>query len=163
MFGLGWYVFWLFSLTGLDYLIHSTLYGFGLQFDWSWFVTSQILYYAVWQGALFGFLAISHSWRAFTVAEAFFFSGGQDLVFFGVWNRMVFPNGEWAWMSWTIQYHLFGTWNTALQVNLSILFVALASTFVIGMKLLELKQVGGRQNDVLPKVEPKQFEATKQK
>jgi hypothetical protein len=46
------------------------------------------------------------------VFEAFVLSAGQDLIFFGLWNRGVFPLGDWTWMPF---YTVFGAWTTMAQ------------------------------------------------
>jgi hypothetical protein len=98
--------------TRIDYLIHSELYESGLVYNDSWFWTSQILYFAMYQAAIIMLYLYSRSKRLLIIFEAFVLTGGQDFVFFGIWNAGVFPDPSLIW-TWTVAYHLFGfPWNT---------------------------------------------------
>jgi hypothetical protein len=53
--------------------------------------------------------------------EVFLLTSTQDLVYFGLWHGS-FPAHQWVWM---FQYTIFGFWNTASQILLSISSLAL--------------------------------------
>ena len=102
--------------TGIDYLIHSDLYRYGLQYDDFWFWKSQILYFVLYQVLLLALYFYNRNWRLMLVLEIFTITGGPDLIFFSLWDRMSFPNGDWTWM---LMYKLLGRWTTMMQVMLT--------------------------------------------
>jgi len=102
--------------TGIDYLIHSDLYRYGLQYDDAWFWKSQILYFVLYQVLLVALYFYNRNWRLMLVLEVFTITGGPDLIFFSLWDRMNFPHGDWTWM---LMYKLLGRWTTTMQVMLT--------------------------------------------
>lgn len=113
--------------TRVDYLIHSDLYGSGLEFSYDWFWTSQILYSMMYQVVIVMLFLYSRSIRLLMILEAFSIPGSQDIVFFGLWNGGVFPTSTWTWNPF---YVFFGfNWTTMFQLWLSAVAVGV-TTFV---------------------------------
>jgi hypothetical protein len=104
-------------LTRVDYLIHSDLYNNGLQWSEDWFWNSQILYFLMYQVVIIALFLYSRSYRLLMVLEGFVCTGGQDLVFFGLWGAAAFPTSTWTW---NLLYMAFGlNWTTTFQVYLT--------------------------------------------
>jgi hypothetical protein len=105
-----------FLFTFLDWVVNCVLYGFGLRFDAEWYGLYSAAYFLLYQLAIVMLVLASKSWRLLVFMEAFVLSSSQDLVYFGVWSRGVFPVGDWVWMP---LYQTLGFYTTAFQVCLS--------------------------------------------
>lgn len=104
--------------SGRDYLIHHELYSFGLQADMSWIGQDWLIYWFELQLVAFvcAFLVKGYRVHLLVFYEFFINSSCQDLLFFGLWNKMSFPVDSWDWMYWA---YLFGSWTTEQQIFLS--------------------------------------------
>jgi hypothetical protein len=100
----------------MDYIVNSVLYGFGLRFDVEWYGLYSLAYFLLYQLAVCMLVLASKSWRLLVFMQAFVLSSTQDLIYFGVWGRGVFPVGDWVWMP---MYQTLGFYNTGLQIVLS--------------------------------------------
>lgn len=109
--------------TGFDYLIHVVLYRFGLQYYDSWFVISQVLYFLFYQAVIWILYYFNRNVYFLILTQAFVWTGTQDLVFFGLWNMGVFPEGQWTWIGC---YRLWGIWTTEIQLWVSFLGLQIA-------------------------------------
>jgi hypothetical protein len=114
-------------LTKLDFIINSTFYSYGLKFSMDWYWQYSVVYFVLLQCFAVGSYYFARRRELLLLAEAFVLSGTQDIVYFGVWNGGVFPNGQWTW---TPSYWLFGSWTTVHQVALSVSSLLLACIIV---------------------------------
>jgi hypothetical protein len=128
-FGLCFLVFLFFVLmSGLDFVVHGMLYGYGLHFSYSWavfywsFYGSVFIVFSVVVGFVY-WLGSGKSWSGFRVGVGLFLSvfllflgGLQDVFWFAFWGGGL-PSGEvvWWWMPW---FALFGFWNSYAQLCL---------------------------------------------
>jgi len=109
-----------FSITGLDYIVNSTLYSYGLNFNTVWYIP-----YLIGISATIFSICVLVSWQSYedtgnssvalkrgSILLLAHIGGLIDCLFFLIYNRGIIPSGEWTWM-W--QYWLFGTWNWTLQ------------------------------------------------
>jgi len=110
--------------TRMDFLIHSELYAYGLQFNQKWFGTNQIIYFFMFQLAIVVCTYIAQNWKFLIFTEAFVLSATQDLIFF-TWNSFNYPVGDWTWMPF---YSWFGAWTTVHQLVFSISVLAITLT-----------------------------------
>jgi hypothetical protein len=104
------------SLTRLDFLVNNVLYSFGLTFSEAWHQEYSILYFLVYQLLIFTLLVYTRNLKLFLFFQVFVLTSTQDLVYFGLWQGS-FPVHQWVW---TAEYKLFGFWNTANQLLLSL-------------------------------------------
>lgn len=119
--------------TRIDYLINSDFYGHGLQYADSWFWPYQIMYTALFQILIACLTLYTRSWRFLLVTEAFTLSGGQDLIFFGLWNMGAFPAGSWDWL---LVVKLFPSlqWTSAMQIGATVLATSVAAAVAYYVK-----------------------------
>jgi len=115
--------------TGLDFVINSVLYSYGLKFDTAWFMLYSVGYLSLYQLILGLIYFYTRSWQIPLLGEAFVLSGGVDLVFFGVWGRMQFPSCVWAWSGYAMFLGLH--WTTAVQVVWAISVMSATSIFAL--------------------------------
>jgi hypothetical protein len=129
-----WVSFLLFAImvyigTGFDYLIHGTLYNYGLNYADDWFIQSQILYFAYYQAIIGILLYLNRSVVFAILTETFSFTGTQDLFYFLIWDGEL-PAADTQW-HWSRLYHFFGSWTTSDQVLLCVVANAVAITLSI--------------------------------
>ncbi len=118
------------SISGLDFAVNSTLYSYGLIFDFSWYIP-----YLLGLSATIVSICILVMWQSYedtgnvtialkrgSILLLADIGGIIDCMYFLVYNEGRVPWGEWTWM-W--QYWLFGTWNWSLQVIWSFSFMLL--------------------------------------
>lgn len=140
-------------MSKIDFIVHSTLYSYGLKFSYDWANTYWLTYSLVYSafGLTMAFCYYAGSSKQFQnkkVAFAIFCSinvlaicGLQDLLFFLLWAGSL-PSGAlvWWWSMWT---YVFGTWNSQMQLALTGLgFVLIAATWLLTFykkKLLNTK------------------------
>ena len=114
--------------TRMDFLVHSTLYNYGLIFSLDWALEYWFLYCLLYQLVIVCLTLWTKNPYFFVAAQVFVFTATQDLVFFGLWEGW-FPSGEWTWMLW---YDFFGGWNTLNQIVLSVAAnLAVLGSFVV--------------------------------
>jgi hypothetical protein len=114
-------------LEGNGYLIHHDLYEQGLQYSEDWAVRDNLIKIALYQFVIFTTFLYHRSWSVWILTEVFWFTCSQDLVFYFVWNKGVFPAGNWVWLPF---FRIFGHWTTLDQSILS-----MASLFSVGFLL----------------------------
>ncbi|MGD2065913.1 MAG: hypothetical protein PVI43_01925 [Candidatus Bathyarchaeota archaeon] len=113
---IGIFCFAVLLLTRLDYLINNVLYSFGLSYSELWHQEYGIIYSLAYQLVIFTLLLYTRNLKLFVLFQAFVLTSTQDLVYFALWESS-FPASDWVWMN---QYSLFGFWNTATQILLSL-------------------------------------------
>ena len=118
------------SITGLDFVVNSILYSYGLNFSSVWYIPYlvgisatifSICVLVVWQ-SYEDTGNVSVALRRGSILLLAHIGGLIDCLYFLVYNGGRVPLGEWTWM-W--QYWLFGTWNWTLQVIWSFSFFLL--------------------------------------
>lgn len=102
-------------LSGIDHVVHTDLYSYGLRFSMAWANSYWTLYTLILQIVVIACVLIGKNLKLLIVYEAFVLSKGQDLIYYLVWNNGVFPSGNWEWQEF---YAWFGKWNTLNQVSL---------------------------------------------
>jgi hypothetical protein len=122
-------VFWFFVfMSGLDFVVHRVLYGYGLRFSYDWAVGywrvygSVFLVFAVVVGFVY-WLGSGRSESDVKVGLGLFLSvfllslgGLQDVVWFVFWGGGLPANDViWWWMPW---FGIFGFWNSLAQLCL---------------------------------------------
>jgi hypothetical protein len=115
--------------TGLDFVINNVLYSYGLKFDTAWFMLYSVGYLSLYQLILGLIYFYTRSWTIPLLGETFVLSGGVDLVYFGVWGRMQFPSGVWAWSGYAMFLGLH--WTTTIQVVWAVSVMSATSIFVL--------------------------------
>jgi hypothetical protein len=134
--GLGVLVFLFFVfMSGLDFVVHRVLYGYGLRFSFDWAVFYWVVFGCVFVvfGGVVGFvywLGSGRGWRSVRVgvclclSVCLLFCGGlEDVLWFVCWGGGL-PGGDvvWWWVPW---FWVFGFWNSVLQL------VLLGGVFVV--------------------------------
>lgn len=114
-------------LEGNGYLIHHDLYEYGLRYNEVWAGRDNLIKMALYQFVIFTLLLVHKSWRVWILTEVFWYTCSQDLFFYLIWNKGVFPVGDWVWIPF---YSVFGRWTTMDQSILSI-----ASVVFVGVLL----------------------------
>jgi hypothetical protein len=118
------------SVTGLDFVVNSILYSYGLGFSYVWYVPYQVgLSVTIFS------VCVLVAWQSYedTASMDVAFKRGLtlflahlggliDWIFFLIYNGGRVYSGEWTWM-W--QYSLLGTWNWKLQGIWSLSFLVL--------------------------------------
>ena len=117
-------------ITGLDFVVNSILYSYGLGFSFGWYIPYlvglsvtilSICGLVMWQSYEdTGNMSVALK-RGLIIFLAHF-GGLIDCLYFLVFNGGRMHLGEWTWM-W--QYWLFGTWNWTLQAIWSFSFLLL--------------------------------------
>jgi len=136
--GVSMLVFLFFSLMSrIDFIVHTTLYNYGLQFSYQWANEYWIVYSAVFFNfsLLIGFMywlgsnknkrdrkisiALTTSMNLLAVA------GTADIMVFVLWvGRLPPENVMWWWAPW---YNIFGVWTTSMQL----VFAAIIFLFIV--------------------------------
>jgi hypothetical protein len=108
-------------LEGNGYIIHHDLYGHGLQYSEVWAGKDNLIKIALYQFVIFTILLVHKSWSVWVLTEVFWATCSQDLVFYLVWNKGVFPAGNWVWLPF---FNIFGNWTAIHQSILSMTTLA---------------------------------------
>ncbi len=103
-------------LEGNGYLIHHDLYEHGLSYSQEWAGKDNLIKIALYQFVIFTLFFIHKSWRVWVLTEVFWFTSSQDIIFYLIWNKGVFPAGDWVWLPFS---SIFGHWTTISQFILS--------------------------------------------
>ena len=129
----GWLLIVLFfflCITGLDFVVNSVLYSYGLDFSYAWYIPYQvglsvtvlsICVLVAWQ-SYEDMRSVNVALKRGSTLFLAHLGGLIDCLFFLVYNGGRVYLGEWTWM-W--QYWLIGTWNWTLQAIWSISFLML--------------------------------------
>ncbi|MEM2971936.1 MAG: hypothetical protein QW270_05885 [Candidatus Bathyarchaeia archaeon] len=126
-------------MSGLDFVVHRVLYGYGLKFSFDWAVFYWNVYACVF--LIFGFAAgfvywlgsgksrrdVKVSFGLFLSVCLLFFGGLADVLWFVFWDGGL-PSDDvvWLWMPW---YKIFGFWNSFAQLVLLFGTVAIVVLF----------------------------------
>lgn len=118
-------------MSRIDFLVHSTLYNYGLFFSYEWANVYWLIYGLVFVAfslavAFVYYLGSKKTLTNKKIALALFTSinvlsicGLQDVLFYVLWAGSLPPNTlVWWWSLWTL---VFGTWNSQMQVTLTAL------------------------------------------
>jgi hypothetical protein len=132
--------------TRIDFYFNSELYTKGLIFSEMWYIPYSQLYFFlslfyVFVAFLFAFIVDRNlSVKLLTVLFFFSYSSGCDFIYFGIWEKGVFPSNNWLWM-W--QYNIFGIWLTIHQIifTISLTLLGLFCAFIIGKIIKKVNQV----------------------
>ena len=119
--------------TRIDFLVNSSLYGYGLNFSENWYGEYTILYALCYQLLILSLFAYSRNLKLLALTEVFALTSTQDLVYFGLWQGS-FPTVEW---SWTPFYRILGSWTTTHQILLSFSFTLSASLAILLLPLMK--------------------------
>jgi hypothetical protein len=128
-FALCFLIFMFFVLmSGLDFVVHRVLYGYGLRFSFDW----AVFYWNVYSGVFFafgvaaGFVYWLGSGRSrkdvkvglglFLSVCLLFFGGLADVFWFVFWGGGL-PSNDVVWW-WSPWYRIFGCWNSFAQLTL---------------------------------------------
>ena len=134
------------SITGLDFVVNSILYSYGLQFSFAWYIpyllgisvtVLSMTILIMWQSyADTGNVGVAFK-RGSTLVLAHL-GGLIDCFYFLVYSGANVPMGEWTWM-W--QYWIFGTWNWILQTIWSFSFLLLIIGLWKGKRISFFNQI----------------------
>jgi hypothetical protein len=115
----------------MDYIVHGILYRYGLQFSYEWANEYWIIYTSLFifcsiVMALMYWLGSNKTSKDRKISTGLFatiiilmIGGLQDVLFYVFWGNGLPPdNIVWWWTSWS---HYFGTWNSSMQVALTVL------------------------------------------
>lgn len=129
-------------MSKIDFIVHATLYQYGLTFSYDWANTYWLTYnlvYLVFSLALAFcyYVGSAKTWQNKKIALAIFASvtvlaicGLQDLLFFVLWSGSL-PPGTLVWW-WSMWAPVFGTWNSQMQLALTSLgFVFVTMTWIL--------------------------------
>jgi hypothetical protein len=118
-------------MSRIDYIVHSTLYNYGLRFSYDWansyWLTYNCIFIAFGAALSFAFwVASDKTKRSAKLSLAILGSitlltlgGLQDILFFVLWGQgLPQTSVVWWWMPWA---GIIGTWNSSLQVLLTAL------------------------------------------
>jgi hypothetical protein len=116
-------------MSRIDFLVHSTLYNYGLVFSYEWANVYWLIYGLVFVAfslvvAFVYYLGSQKKLANKKVALALFTSinvlsicGLQDVLFYVLWAGSLPPsNMVWWWSLWRL---VFGTWNSQMQLTLT--------------------------------------------
>ena len=105
-------------MTRIDYVVNCILYEHGLKFsevwhsEWTYIYILAYVFFAVVMGYFNKSLKLGLSLLVISLIST------QDIIYFLVWNAgNRFPTSMWVWM---YQYRLFGYWNIATQLLISV-------------------------------------------
>jgi hypothetical protein len=132
-------------MSRMDFVVNSTLYGYGLRFSYDWAREYWVTYNAIFVAFA---LAVSCAYwfgsnrtrkdMKFSIAllitiVLFTLGGLQDLMFFVFWAGGLPPsNVVWWWAPWT---NLVGTWNSMIQIGfMTIMLGASIFTWMLATK-----------------------------
>lgn len=118
--------------TGFDWLINSTLYGYGLTFDNGWWQFDQALYIALFQAVIWALFYANRNLYFLGLTQTFFWSSTQDIFYYLIWGRGVFPSTAWAWMPngpLNVNYLLrLESWTSTNQILFSTTSIIIAAS-----------------------------------
>jgi hypothetical protein len=134
------FLFFIF-MSGLDFVVHRVLYGYGLRFSYDWavgywvvygcvfFVFSVVVGFVYWIGSDKRKRDVKVSLGLSLSVFLLFLGGLQDVVWFVFWSGGL-PGDivVWWWMPW---FEVFGSWNSSLQLCLLASMFAIVGVFWI--------------------------------
>ena len=115
----------------MDFIVHGSLYHYGLQFSYEWANQYWITYFAAYAyfSIVIGFiywLASNKTRKDLKVSIGLAatvtllqIGGLADILFFTLWAGGLPPNNvAWWWMPW---FKIFGVWTSSMQIVLMVL------------------------------------------
>jgi len=129
-------------LSGLDFIVHRVLYGYGLRFSYDWassywsfygcvyFVFSISVGFAYWLGSGKSGRDVRVAFGLFLSVYVLFLGGFADVLWFVFWGGgLPAYDVVWWWSPW---FSVFGFWNSFWQLFLlSLVFVGLALLWIL--------------------------------
>jgi hypothetical protein len=132
-------------MSRIDYIVHSTLYNYGLVFSYDWantyWLTYSLVFFAFGLSMAFSYyMGSQRTFQSKKIAFAIFASinvlalcGFQDMLFFVLWSGSL-PSGTLVWW-WSMWSYVFGTWNSQMQIALTSLgFGLITATWVLTLR-----------------------------
>ena len=117
-------------MSKIDFIVHGTLYNYGLQFSFDWaidywiaYTTAFVIFSVIislmyWLGSKKTIKDLKFSLALLVTVNILMISGLQDIIFYILWAGGLPPNNVvWWWVPW---YHIIGTWTTPLQILLTL-------------------------------------------
>lgn len=113
-------------MSKIDYIVHGTLYQYGLQFSFEWAIDYWIVYTVAfvafsiivslmyWLGSKKTMKDLKFSIALIATVNILMISGLQDVMFYILWAGGLPPNNIIWW--WAPGYNIIGTWTTAMQI-----------------------------------------------
>jgi ABC-type Mn2+/Zn2+ transport system permease subunit len=132
-------------MAKLDFVVHSSLYNYGLIFSYEWANTYWLAYgiaffaFSLMAGFIFwvGSQKTAHDKKILAclllTINLLALGGLQDVIYFAVWAGG-FPSNEVVWW-WSYWSYVFGTWNSLMQIT----FTAIAITISVLTWVMVLK------------------------
>jgi len=134
-------------MSRIDFIIHETLYNYGLQFSYDWAADYWVIYTATfvafsiiislmyWLGSNKSVGDLKFSLTLLATVNILMIGGLQDIMFFVFWAGGLPPNDVvWWWIPWS---GLFGTWTSLMQIIFSAL--ALSATIILWIRITHEK------------------------
>jgi len=127
-------------MSRVDFIVHSTLYDYGLEFSYAWANDYWLTYNALF--VVFAVMAAVSYWlssaktrRDLKLSAALFgaivflaLGGLQDIFFFLLWEGALPSVGTvWWWAPWA---NMVGTWNSQMQICLTATTVLISLTTI---------------------------------
>jgi len=141
-------------MSRIDFIVHSTLYEYGLIFSYEWANHYWLVYGLVFASfasavAFVYYYASEKTFRNKKIALALFTSinvlslcGLQDVLFYVLWTGSLPPETlVWWWSLWTL---VFGTWNSQMQLALTG-FACMVTLLCWVLALYQKKQIPSKQ------------------
>ncbi|MCK4482489.1 hypothetical protein KAU55_04635 [Candidatus Bathyarchaeota archaeon] len=113
-------------MSRIDFIVHETLYHYGLQFSYKWAneyweaYTATFIAFSVIIGIVYWFGSnktvkdLRISLGLVVTVNILMIGGLQDIMFYVFWNGGLPPNDViWWWVPWS---HLLGMWNSSMQI-----------------------------------------------
>jgi len=128
-------------MSGLDFVVHRVLYGYGLRFSYDWAVVYWVAFSGVfllfgavvgfgyWLGSGRGRSAVRMSVLLCVSVCLLFWGGLEDVFWFVFWGGGL-PSVAVVWW-WTPWFGLLGFWNSLCQlVLLSVVFAVVVAFWI---------------------------------
>jgi len=116
-------------MSRIDFIVHGTLYRYGLRFSYEWaneywftysatFIAfSGIIGLMYWLGSSKTVKDLKISVGLVVTVNILMIGGLQDVLFYVLWCGGLPANDVvWWWIPWS---HFFGTWNSLMQIILT--------------------------------------------
>lgn len=136
-------------MARIDFVVNATLYDYGLVFSYNWAIPYWTTYYTIfmvfslivgfiyWVGSLKAVYDMKVAVALFATINSLAISGLQDVLYFIFWAGGLPPNNVvWWWSHWI---SVFGTWNSVMQVALTVIAIAI-STSIWALALYQKKK-----------------------
>lgn len=117
-------------MSKIDFIVHGTLYDYGLQFSFEWAIDYWIVYTVAfvvfsvivslmyWLGSKKTMKDLKFSLALLATVNILMMSGLQDVMFYILWAGGLPPNDVvWWWVPW---FYIVGTWTTPMQILLTL-------------------------------------------